>query len=530
MSIIKSPHPDVAIPEDVSLVDHVTKDFDTFGDQVALVDGPTGRSYTFAQLKKLIRVCGSALTRLGFKQHDVFAIYSPNLPEFAIIFFGVIGIGGTVTTVNPLYTADELAHQLEMSGASYVITIGMFADKAKQAKDKCEKVKDVYVFGEAEGCTPFSSLLRDDGSAFPADVRVNPREDVAVLPYSSGTTGLPKGVMLTHYNLIANLEQMRQDESVESVENPCLLGLLPFFHIYGMSVILAASLQLGAKVVVIPKFDQELFLKCIQDHKVTHVHLVPPIALFLAKHPMVDKYDFSHVQELFCGAAPMGKELSDAVRSRLKVPSIRQGFGMTETSPVTHMVRLGESKPGSVGVPLGHTEMKVVDIESGKLLGEGEDGELCVRGPQVMKGYLNNPEATANTIKDGWLHTGDIGHYDSEYNFYVVDRLKELIKYKGYQVPPAELEALLLSEPRVQDAAVIGVPDLEAGELPKAYVVKKADSDVTEEDIKQFIAGKVAPYKKLRFVEFTDQIPKSASGKILRRVLKAKEVERQKND
>eukprot|EP00058_Branchiostoma_floridae_P024675 XP_002610165.1 hypothetical protein BRAFLDRAFT_279625 [Branchiostoma floridae] len=539
MSIIKSPHPDIAIPDDVSLVDHVTKDFDTYGDRVALVDGPTGRSYTFSQLKKLIRGCGSALTRLGFKQHDVFAIYSPNLPEFAIIFFGVIGIGGTVTTVNPLYTADELAHQLEMSGASYVITIGMFADKAKQAKDKCEKIKDVYVFGEAEGCTPFSSLLRDDGSAFPADVQINPREDVAVLPYSSGTTGLPKGVMLTHYNFIANLEQMRQDGSIAAVANPSLLGLLPFFHIYGMSVILAGSLLVGANVVVLPKFDQELFLKCIQDYKVTHVHLVPPIALFLAKHPMVDKYDFSHVQELFCGAAPMGKELSDAVRNRLNVPSIRQGFGMTETSPVTHVVKMGESKPGSVGsaivlvvtlVLLFPPDAKVVDVESGKLLGEGEDGELCVRGPQVMKGYLNNPEATANTIKDGWLHTGDIGHYDSECNFYVVDRLKELIKYKGYQVPPAELEALLLSEPRVQDAAVIGVPDLEAGELPKAYVVKKADSDVTEEDIKQFIAGKVAPYKKLRFVEFTDQIPKSTSGKILRRVLKQKEVERQKKD
>ncbi|XP_066281399.1 uncharacterized protein [Branchiostoma lanceolatum] len=529
MSIIKSPLPEVAIPDDIALVDYLTADFDAYGDKVALVDGPTERSYTFSQLKVLFRVCGSALTRLGFKQHDVFAIYSPNLPEFAIIFFGVIGIGGTVTTVNPLYTADELAHQLQQSGASYVITIPMFADKAKQAMDKCEKIKDLYVFGEAEGCTPFSSLLRDDGSAFPADVQINPREDVAVLPYSSGTTGLPKGVMLTHYNIIANLQQMRPEKSLALDPNTdVLIALLPLFHIYGMVAILAIGLVQGVKVVCLPKFDQELFLKCVQDHKVTRVSCVPPVVLFLAKHPLVDKYDFSHVKELVNGAAPLGRELAQAVVTRLKHPTIRQGFGMTEASPVTHIVMEGEDLPGSIGQPLPNTECKIVDVESGKLLGEGEDGELCVRGPQVMKGYLNNPEATANTIKDGWLHTGDIGHFDGTGNFYIVDRLKELIKYKGYQVPPAELEALLLSHPDLQDAAVVGVPDQEAGELPKAYVVKKADSQVTGDQVMDYIAGKVAPYKKLRFVEFTDQIPKSASGKILRKVLKEKEVERQK--
>ncbi|XP_078673796.1 uncharacterized protein LOC144912421 [Branchiostoma floridae x Branchiostoma belcheri] len=405
----------------------------------------------------------------------------------------------------------------------------MLVDKVKQAMDKCEKLKDIYVFGEADGCTPFSTLLRDDGSAFPADVQVNPREDVAVLPYSSGTTGLPKGVMLTHYNLIANLEQMRSDALKLDAASDVLIGALPFFHIYGMVVILAVGLVQGVKIVCLQKFDPGLFLKCIQDYKVTRVHCVPPMALFLSQHPMVDTCDFSHVKELICGAAPLGKGLSDAVMTRLKHPTIRQGFGMTEASPVTNLVREDHVVPGSIGPLLPNTECKVVDIESGKLLGEGEDGELCVRGPQVMKGYLNNPEATANTIRDGWLHTGDIGHYDSEHNFYIVDRLKELIKYKCYQVPPAELEALLLTHPGLQDAAVVGVPDQEAGELPKAYLVRKPGADVSAEQVMDYITGRVAPYKKLRLVEFTDRIPKSASGKILRRFLKDKEAKKQEN-
>jgi acyl-CoA synthetase (AMP-forming)/AMP-acid ligase II len=295
--------------------------------------------------------------------------------------------------------------------------------------------------------------------------------------------------------------------------------VLPLFHIYGLVVVLNMGLYTGATVVTLPRFELEAFLKAIQDFDVTLAHIVPPIVLALSKHPAVDNYRMPKLKTIFSGAAPLGEDLTRACMDRLGVV-VRQGYGMTETSPVTHSSPAPpkELKFGSVGVPAPNTECKIIDLETGEALSPNERGEVCVRGPQVMTGYLNNPDATAETIDpEGWLHTGDIGYVDEDGHFFIVDRAKELIKYKGLQVAPAELEAVLLTHPSVADAAVIPYPDEEAGEVPKAIVVLKHKTP--PEAILEHVAQRVAPHKKIRHIEFVDKIPKSPSGKILRRVL-----------
>jgi len=516
--IFRSPYPDVTIPE-VALTPFVLQRAQELADKPALIDGPSGRTLTYGQLAGAVRLAAAGLAQRGFHKGDVFAIYSPNLPEYAIAFHAVSSLGGINTTVNPLYTADELAYQLNDAGARFLLTIPQFVDKALEAAGKSE-VEEVFVFGEAEGATPFASLLQSDGQV--PEVQINPGEDLVVLPYSSGTIGLPKGVMLTHRNLVANICQV--DGAGEWVtEDDVLMGVLPFFHIYGMVIILNLGLWYGVTIVTIPRFDLEQFLQVMQDYGVALAHLVPPIVLALAKHPIVDRYDLSKLKMIISAAAPLGEDVARACAERLGCP-VLQGYGLTETSPATHVSpEVPEKiKPAAVGPCVPNTESKVVDISTGAELGPDQNGEIWVRGPQVMKGYLNNPEATAATIDaEGWLHTGDIGYADEDGYFYIVDRVKELIKYKGFQVAPAELEALLLSHPAIADAAVIPSPDEEAGEIPKAFVVLRGE--VTADEIMAFVAERVAPHKKIRRVEFVEQIPKSAAGKILRRVLVERE-------
>jgi len=518
--IFRSPYPDVNIPN-VPLTPLVLRKAAEIPDKPALIDGPSGRTLTYGQLAGAVRLVASGLLARGFKKGDVFAIYSPNIPEYAIAFHAVSLVGGVNTTANPLYTADELAFQLNDSGAKYLLTVPMFLDKAMEAAKK-SRVEEVFVFGEAEGATPFAALMQGDGNV--PDAGINPREDLVVLPYSSGTTGLPKGVMLTHYNLVANIYQASAVENITS--DDVLVGILPFFHIYGMLVIMNASLYQGAKIVTMPRFDMEQFLQLIEKYKISRAHLVPPIVLGLAKHPLVDNYDLSSLKVILSGAAPLGADLTAACSQRLNCV-VKQGYGLTETSPVTHVDTDDPHKvrPGSIGMPIPNTEVRIVDALDGKDLGKNEQGEVWLRGPQVMKGYLNNPQATAMTIdREGWLHTGDIGYVDDDGYYYIVDRVKELIKYKGMQVAPAELEAVLVTHPAIADAAVIPIPDEEAGEIPKAFVVLKGET--TPDAIMEYVAGKVAPYKKIRQVEVIDQIPKSLSGKILRRLLVEKEREK----
>jgi acyl-CoA synthetase (AMP-forming)/AMP-acid ligase II len=516
--IFKCAHPDVAIPS-VTIHEYVLAQAQRLGDKPALIDGPSGRTLSFAQLAGGVRACAAGLAARGFKKGDVFAIYLPNLPEYAVAFLGVSAAGGINTTVNPLYTADELAKQLNDSKARFLLTAPPFLDKAREAAAK-SKIEEVYVLGEAPGATPFAKLLAGGGAA-PA-LSFNPAEDLVVLPYSSGTTGLPKGVMLTHRNLVANLCQVAGMESFEGFgEDDVSIAVLPFFHIYGMVVVQLAILSVGATLVTMPRFDMEEFLTLLQKYRVTIAPLVPPIVLGLAKHPLVAKFDLSSVRMMFCGAAPLGEATAREAAQRVGC-KIAQGYGMTEASPVTHLSPSGrpDFKVASSGWVVPNTEVMVVDPVTNKPLGVGQPGELWIRGPQIMKGYLGRPDDTAASITpEGWYRTGDIGHVDEQGYFYIVDRLKELIKYKGMQVAPAELEALVLTHPAVADAAVIPSPDEEAGEVPKAFIVLKAGQKATAQEIMDFVAGKVAPHKRIRRLDFVEAIPKSASGKILRRVL-----------
>jgi len=490
-----------------------------FGEKPALIDGPTGRTITYAALDQATRALAAGLAARGFGAGDALAIFMPNLPEYAVAFHGVARTGGKATTANPLYTARELEHQLRDSGASILLTVGPFLDVAREAAEGAGGV-EIFVVGDADGATPVTELMGDPDAV--PEVSIDAANDLAVLPYSSGTTGLPKGVMLTHANLVANLNQVQ--EAFPIGRDDVLVGVLPFFHIYGQTVIMNQGLRSGATIVSMPRFDLDQFLGLIEEHRVTRAYVVPPIALALAKHPAVDNYDLSSLETIMSGAAPLGAELAEQVAKRVDC-NVIQGYGLTETSPVTHVIRPdGENRPGSIGPALVGTECRLVDSETGEDAADGERGELWIRGPQVMAGYLNNPEATAATIDaDGWLHTGDIAVVDADGFYSIVDRLKELIKYKGFQVPPAELEAILITHSDVADVAVIGVPDDEAGELPKAFVVPAAD-EVDADALMEFVADKVSPQKRVRLVEQIEEIPKAASGKILRRVLRDREA------
>ena len=517
--IFESNKPAVELPQK-DLASVVLRYVAEKSEQPALIDGPTGRTLTYQDLSQQVDRFAAGLHQTGFGKGDVCALFFPNCPEYAVVFLGVARLGGINTTVNSLYSSAELIHQFKDSGAKVLITIPQFLDRALPAAQECG-ITEIYVLGEsdAEGVKPVAGLLSNDGQC--PEVDIDPDKDLVALPYSSGTTGLAKGVMLTHKNLIANMVLACEMNTIYPTDR--LIGVLPFFHIYGMVLILNLALYRGLTLVTIPRFDLELFLQVVQDHKVTNLNLVPPLILALAKDPRVDDYDLSSVRIVGSGAAPLGQDLEKACSERLGC-DIYQGYGLTECSGASHVntAPVPVDKMGSVGPVLPNTQSKLIDTETGADLGPNERGEVLIRGPHIMVGYLNNPEATADCIdEEGWFHTGDIGYADEDGFFYIVDRVKELIKYKGYQVPPAELEAILVAHPSIADAAVIPSPDEEAGEVPKAFVVLK--EPMSEEAIKSYVAEQVAPHKKIRRLEIVDEIPKSASGKILRRVLVEKE-------
>jgi len=496
-----------------SVTDFVLRRAERLADKPAMIDGPNDRTVTYRQLAAQIRSLAGGLKAHGVGPGTTWALMSPNVPEYAVVFHGLAYAGATVTTLNPTYGADEIAYQLKNSGASAIVTVGMFLNVARAAAAQAG-ISEVYVIGPGDA-TPITDLL---GAPLAAQEPVDLDEHVVVLPYSSGTTGFPKGVMLTHRNLVANLVQTEAHLALG--EDEVCYAVLPFFHIYGMQVLMNFMLSQGLTVVTVPRFDLVQMLTLVQKHRISRLYLVPPIVLALAKHPIIDQFDLSSVRQIFSGAAPLGGELAEAAAERLQC-SVAQGYGMTELSPVSHIVKEDDYKAGSVGTLLALTEARIVDPETGADVPAGQPGELWIRGPQVMRGYLNNDEATAATIDAaGWLHTGDVAVIDEDGHYYIVDRLKELIKYKGFQVPPAELEALLITHPSVADVAVIGVPDEAAGELPKAFVVVAPGAKPSAEALQAFVAEHVSTYKRIRIVEFIESIPKSASGKILRRVLR----------
>lgn len=508
MTIYTSPYGDVA-PRDVSITEAVFEGLATRADTPALIDGPSGATLTGTEVEGRIRSLAGGLQARGIGPGDVIAIMAPNMPDYAVAFHGTAFAGATVTTLNPTYTAEEAAHQLHDSGAKMLITVPPFADLAAEAVAGTQ-VSEVVQMGVA-GAGSLEALF---GPPLAAQVPVDLDRDVLVLPYSSGTTGLPKGVMLSHRNLVVNVDQCARIIGIEPRD--VTVGFLPFFHIYGMTVLMNVYLARGAAVVTMPRFDLEQFLSLCQAHQPRQLYIAPPVALALAKHPMVDEYDLSEVEFILSGAAPLGGDIAEAVAQRLGVEMV-QGYGMTEMSPVSHFTPPGGNVKGSVGPCAPGTECRIVDPETGV---DAEEGELWVRGPQVMLGYLNRPDATAETMAEGaWLRTGDIGRFDGAGNLFITDRVKELIKVKGFQVAPAELEAVLLTHDAITDAAVIGVPDDEAGERPMAFVVR-AEPGLSEEAVIAHAAAHLAHYKRIDRVAFVEAVPKSASGKILRRVLR----------
>ncbi|WP_279103836.1 4-coumarate--CoA ligase family protein [Gordonia paraffinivorans] len=529
-----SPFPDVEIP-DVSVYEFLFSSLtDADRERTALVDPKSGAITTYGQLVGQIDAAAGALAARGIGVGDVVGILSPNVPAFATVFHGILRAGATATTINALFTANEIAKQLRDSGAKMLVTVSPLAEQAKAAADEVGLAADALVILDGEGLEKSGHPNAIDLLApnLPApEVSFDPATHVAVLPYSSGTTGNPKGVALSHRNLVANVAQIRPLQGM--TPDDVVIAVLPFFHIYGMTVLLNAALLNRGSLVVMPRFDLVEFLENIQNYKVTMAYIAPPVAVALAKHPIVDNYDLSSLHTMMSGAAPLDDELGQAVAKRLNLHML-QGYGMSELSPVSHIIpfdtqaMLGREDPplSSTGWPVPNTVNKIVDPATGEDIplpqeGLSEPGELWVKGPNVMLGYLNNEQATADTIDaDGFLHTGDLAQVDPTGCVYIVDRLKELIKYKGYQVPPAELEALLLTHDKIADAAVVGAVDEEGEEIPKAFVVRQPDAELTADEVIEFVASKVAPYKKVRAVEFIDAIPKSASGKILRKDLR----------
>lgn len=535
--MVKSRFSDVVIPE-IPVHDLVFSVCAMYGDKIAMVDAPTGKSYTYTEVVDISRKISSGLARLGIKKGDVIGFFMPNHTTYILMYYGVLGAGGTMTSCNPIYTAYEVGRQMKDANAKYLFTSPSLLDRAREAAKQSGTVQGIIVEGDFAGTIPYSRLASDDGSMYPSDIQYDVKNDLAVLPYSSGTTGLPKGVQITHYNLVSQILQVGHPDNKDpslSIDQPdpfrTIMAIAPFYHAYGIVVMLTIGIAGGAKLIILPKFEPHLFLDSIQKYKIKFVPLSPPLAVFLAKSPVVDNYDLSSLEKITSGAAPLAKDTEDQCLRRLKLNEIKQGYGMTETTAVAMIPALKGQKSGSVGLLAANSEALVVDPETGKQLGANQRGEIWVRGPQIMKGYLNRPQATEETLdKDGYIHTGDIGYYDNDGFFFIVDRIKELIKVKGLQVAPAELEALLLSNNEIADAAVIGIPDDRSGELPRAYVVRRDGSRITEDDIKKFIAGTVARHKWLDGgVEFLQQVPKSENGKILRRLLKSDYLKKTKS-
>jgi 4-coumarate--CoA ligase len=523
----RSTFPDIEIP-DLSVYDFL---FGSLSEAdlaaPALIDGGSGATTTFAQMVAQIDAVAGALAARGVTTDTTIGLLCPNTPAFAIVFHGILRAGAVVTTINSLYTAEEIASQLTDAGATWLFTVSPLLAGAKEAARQVGIDADhLIVMDGADGHPSLRDLIMEQ--AAPPAVSFDPATHLAVLPYSSGTTGRPKGVMLTHRNLVANVAQSMATIGIEGGE--IVLAVLPFYHIYGLTVLLNFALKTRSALVTMPRFDLPEFLRIIQDQKCTWVFIAPPIAVALAKHPLVDQYDLSSIKGIFSGAAPLDANLAGAVARRIGT-NVRQGYGMTELSPVSHAIPMARDDISldTIGLALPNLESKLVDPETGEEIPQPESGvsrpgELMCKGPNVMMGYLGNEDATRATLtEDGWLHTGDIATVDSDGIYKIVDRLKELIKYKGYQVAPAVLEAVLLTHPRIADAAVVGVPDDDDQEIPKAFVVVQAGEELTEGEVMEFVASKVAPHEKIRRVEFIDLIPKSSAGKILRKDLRAKE-------
>ncbi|KAG0479627.1 hypothetical protein HPP92_010485 [Vanilla planifolia] len=514
--VFRSKLPDINIPDHLPIHEYCFEKLPSVTDRPCLINSETGIIYTYADVHRLSRRTAAGMHRLGVRQGDVIMILLPNSPEFAFVFLGASMLGAISTTANPFYTPAEVNKQAKASATRLVVTESCYI----------HKVKDLGVQIVCIDEASFAEILATNEEELP-EVEIKPT-DVVALPYSSGTTGLPKGVMLTHRGLVTGAAQLVDGENPNQFfdMDDILLCVLPLFHIYCLNSVLLSGLRSGSAIVVVRKFELAKVLELVERYRVTVTPFVPPIFVEIAKSATSDAYDLSSVRMVMSGAAPLGKELQDKVMAKLPNAKLGQGYGMTEALVSMCLAFAKEPldyKSGSCGTVVRNAELKFIHPETGASLPRNQPGEICIRGKHIMKGYLNDPEATERTIdKDGWLHTGDIGYVDEDDQIFIVDRLKELIKYKGFQVAPAEIEALLITHPGISSAAVVSMKDELCGELPIAFVVRSDNYEVNEDEIKQYISKQVIFYKRIHNVFFVESIPKSPSGKILRKDLRGR--------
>jgi long-chain acyl-CoA synthetase len=489
-----------------------------FPEKIAVVF--QGRKISYRELDGLANSFANALTNLGVKKGDRVALFMTNRPEYLISLYGIARLGAVFTPMNPTYKEGEIVHQLNDAEASVLVVQESLYPLVKSVRQQVRALKEIVVVGQhaEDGTYVFRDLVRQSSPKHPQQVLLSWTDDLVALPYSSGTTGLPKGVMLTHQNLVANNLQFISSGRI--TEQDTLLVFLPFYHIYGIMLV-AGGLYAGATLVVMEAFDLERSLTLSQQYGVTLYYAVPPILIALDNYPELSRFDLSRLRYVMVGAAPMAPDVAQRVQDKTSI-RVLQGYGLTEASPITHLnpVDQGQIKLDSAGVSVSNQVQKIVDLETGEReLGVGEIGELLVKGPHVMKGYWKAPEETSRVLRDGWLYTGDIARVDADGYVYIVDRKKEMIKYKGFSIAPAEVEAVLFKHPAVADCAVIGKPDVEAGEIPKALVILRPGEEVSADVLMDYVGNRIAGYKRVREVEFVYSIPKTASGKVLRRVL-----------
>ncbi|CAH2090532.1 unnamed protein product [Euphydryas editha] len=530
-NILKSVHKDI-VTSHQTIRDFAWHNLDRWPDKTLTVCAVTGHGYTYAQTYRMSISFGASLrTKLNLQNDDKVAVILPNVPEYPCVVLGVLEAGCVASLMNPAYTPHELKHQLELIECKVIVSSKLSYSNIMQAlKEMKLKIPIILLDNDVpENTIKFAEFAEDMNIDTDCLKKVKrSAKDLAILPFSSGTTGFPKAVELTHENLVHMNEMIFVPEAIGVEEasgsfQSVIPAVLPFYHIFGFNIVMINLMGKGAKLVTLATFKPDIFVEIIAKHKANHMYVVPPMVTFLGKHPAVTPEHLESLRGIICGAAPISSTDASFLLNKNKNIIFRQGYGLTETSGgISIANNTDREHHDSVGQVLAGGEMKIADLETQEALGPGREGEIWCRGKNVMKGYYKNDKATKETMtEDGWLKTGDIGKYDEEKFLYVTDRLKELIKVKGFQVPPAELEALLRSHPKIQDCAVVGIPDPISGEVPKAFVVQ-AGQDLKKEDVLDFINSKVVSFKKIKDVQFIDTIPKNTSGKILRKDLKAK--------
>ncbi|MEW6096037.1 MAG: long-chain fatty acid--CoA ligase [bacterium] len=511
-----------------------------------------GRKITYKELSKLVNKLATALHNLGVKKGDKVALFLPNCPQFVISYYAALKIGAIVVPTNPLYTERELEYQLNNSGSQTIITLDVKAlyPKIANVKDKTRlkriiisDIREYLPFPESvlypmvkrmeiakvekDEMTYFLKELLDEYIAKPPVVEINSEEDLALLQYTGGTTGVPKGVMLSHRNLVVNAIQCRHWFSKAKIGKETFLSVLPFFHVFGMTVCMNVPIYLASSIILVPRFKIDDVLKIINNFKPTIFPGVPPMYVVINNYSHIKKYDLSSIKFCISGAAPLTIEVAEEFE-RITGGVLVEGFGLTECSPVTHCNPLyGKRKVGSIGLPLPDTDMKITDLETGeKILNIGQVGELAIKGPQVMKGYWQMPEETTQVIRNGWLYTGDIAKLDEDGYTFIVDRKKDVIIVGGENVYPKEVEEILYQHPKVKEATVIGLPDVYRSEVVKAYIILKDGQTATPQEIREFCKKNLIKHAVPKFVEFRKELPKTLIGKVLRRVLLEEEMKK----